>query len=228
MLGQRERHALEPGQRRPERLPVADVTGRLVHRGLGAADGGQREQRPGEVESAEHAAEGRSLGAEQGAGRHFDLVEVQQAAAHRRPAGVPERGFSDPGGVQRDQERRGAHRLPVAHGPGDHDDRPAVAEHGDRSLVAADHVAVRGRGGGGRDRGDIGAAARLGQPQADVRAALDQRPQPGLPDLIRAVPGDERGHQQHRDGRVGQVEVRVRGVPPPPGPRRRNPRRAAG
>jgi hypothetical protein len=163
VFGERERDTFVPGQWRSEGLLVADVARRFVQCGLCAADAGQRQQRAGEVETAEYRAERRSFITEQRVGRHFGVVQVQYATAHHLPPGILDRRLYHADSVQRNEEGRYPDVLTVAHGLCHDGDRLRVRQHGDRCLLTGEHITVFRRGCRGADGSDVRAAFRLGQ-----------------------------------------------------------------
>ena len=85
-LGERKRYALEPRERRAERLALRDVCASLVDALLGRADAHQADQRAAEIESLHHVDEARAFRADASGRGHAHAVEKQLPAADRARA----------------------------------------------------------------------------------------------------------------------------------------------
>ena len=74
-LGERKRHALEPRERRAERLALCHVRASLLDALLGRADAHQADQRTAEIESLHHVDEARAFRADASGRGHAHAVE---------------------------------------------------------------------------------------------------------------------------------------------------------
>ena len=163
-------HDLMLDQVLAEGLALARPRDRLVEAGLREADRARRHAEPLGVEVAHDDAEAGVLLADQVAGRHAHIVEVQRRRVGAPPAHLLQRRAREPLALALDQQQRDAGRARPA---GAHRDGVEIGAHagGDEGLLAVDDIVAGVEPRGRRQVRHIRSAARLGDRQrADLLA----------------------------------------------------------